>query len=186
VSKKFALPVVANPIFEGTGEFEFIGPKGCFEEFRIKGHNPPDIRELGRDVVSAVFMCGFNVNNKPRWKMEDYIRQFSELRYAQLEQAGSKETVVASFVAQKGIWRSPKSGMGFDPKKDIEDACQIIVIGSEETPKAFEAQMKNLAGWLARDMRQEVILLELFMGGVLTGEYLAGWKSGDDDLAPFQ
>lgn len=126
---------------------------------------------LVNSVVGARIIVGFNVNSKPRWKLDDLI-EFT---------LGNK-TGGATFLAQKGVWRTYNAETG-KTDDDPEDGGQVILLNlpyerpghkSYVPPKPeaeFFRSTRALARHLQVTMDQDVVLYEEQRNGISTGLY---------------
>jgi len=113
-------------------------------------------RTPGKKSIAARFFVGFNVGGRPRWDVDDLVPIVRRVRDKQKQPSDS------SFIAQKGIYTS------FETKRTVvEKGAQIIVINiTGQSAKAFEKDMVELAETIAKDLKQELVILELQRGGI--------------------
>lgn len=148
--------VNAGPIHFHGGSFR---PKG--ELYDCCGDE--DARENPRKTTGAAFSArlfvGFNVGPAATYTIDDLI----DLVYAEREAAGRP---FASFLAQRGIYRHD------DGSRVVEDGGQVIILATwKTTERAFLNEMTRLGEYLAKEMRQESILLEVQKRGVQIGTW---------------
>jgi hypothetical protein len=155
------MPVLnANP-----GRFSWLNPDSTSGSFTPRGRlqfhgsrNP--ITKKFPEVYAARLIVGLSIGIEPGQGMDDIIRIVKQVR---AKQVGNPS---ASFVAQRGMYQYLSEG-----KKVVveEDGVQVIVINEPEhgvNSEDFEAQMVELAEELARELQQEVIIMEMQRNGV--------------------
>jgi hypothetical protein len=117
--------------------------------------NPRRFEQTGKMLAARLFV-GFNVGGRPKWKIGDVIRIVSRVRGQQDRDPD------ASFISQKGIYTSRDSG-----KTVVENGVQIILIDmAGDSLRAFQAQMEELAESVARELKQELVILEIQRAGL--------------------
>lgn len=145
--------VRANSHFKPTGKLRRVGKEMT--------QNPAT--PFGT-VWSARLFVGFSVGQMPKWKVDDLIEIVRRVREAQGESAD------ASFLIQKGIY-THRTG-----EVVTEDGAQVIIIGEGDAswlpflarvPKKFRRHIIELAETIARDMEQELVIVEFQRGGVV-------------------
>lgn len=112
---------------------------------RIQHYGPRPLRRNARvglgDTVPLAgrLIVGFNVDDEPRWEMEDAIEIVKRVRQ---QQVGDPS---ASFIAQEGIYMHREGDRVVE-----EDSAQVVIIDTHGTPsEEFVAQMEeagNCAG----------------------------------------
>lgn len=105
-------------------------------------------------VTAARLFVGFNVGGEPKWTVTDLIKVTRETRESQ----GAHPD--ASFLIQKGIYTSERTGETVE-----EDGAQVIIldVGAEEK---FREHMIQLAENIARQLEQELVIVEFQKGGL--------------------
>jgi len=117
----------------------------------------PALWEGKGPVWAARLFVGFNVGKKPRWDVDDLVKVVKRVRKRQEQKPD------ASFVLQKGIYTSSKTGKTVDEK-----GAQVIVLNTTgASQKAFEKQMVELAEEIARSLKQEEVILEIQRSGLV-------------------
>ena len=145
-----------------TGAFTFSSPGGG-GSFRPRGalrqYGPPLRRNPvdwdTESTLAARLLVGFNVNDEPRWTLDDLVTLVRQIQQEQGKTA-------ASFVAQRGLYQHKVS-------KEIvtEDSAQVLIIDTDQTPRAvFEAEMIALADRLVIALEQEEIIVDIQLNGI--------------------
>lgn len=142
------------------GLFEWGGNYGG--SFRPKGKVVASPDNLGRtawtadDTLAARIIVGFNVGENPRYDLDDLMVIVRRVREAQTGDPS------ASFISQRGIYKHQ------DPTHGVvqEDGGQVLIIDMGESAGAFEKHMIELAETIAREMQQEMVILEIQRNGV--------------------
>lgn len=138
---------------EAEGKRGSFRPTGRLEIVGALDDNP--VRRRGKEPIwSARYFVGLNVGGVPTWSVDDVVRVVRSKRESQGQSAD------ASFIVQKGIYTSDRTGEVVE-----EDSVQIIVLNFGER-EPFERDMIDLAETLARELRQELVILEIQRGGV--------------------
>ena len=123
----------------------------------VVGQNPESWRSTGADTLAARLLVGFNVGIHPTWKLDDVVRIVKRVR---------RKKPGASFVLQRGLYRHRRKIKG---KRRLveEDGVQLIIVDLWATPQQrWEAQTISLAETLARELKQEEVVVEIQRGGV--------------------
>lgn len=148
-----------------------FGPKGWTPKGRSSGFfrpNGPLIRVDPKGVVpnpptwtsedpmqAARLFVGFNVGNKPTYKLEQLVSLVRSVRKKQEAKPDS------TFLAQQGIYT------GKDGTSVHEDGAQVIILNTDGIPATdFRGQMIELAETIAERFRQEEVILEMQRGGM--------------------
>lgn len=126
--------------------------------FRPTGALRPNrVRWSGEPAQAARIIVGFNIGDEPHWTMKEVMRMVREIR---AEQGAAP---AASFVFQKGIYAHDDGGIV------EEDGAQIIVLNlTEQSQKDFKRDIERMAEKLARDMKQEEVIVEFQNSGITT------------------
>ncbi len=107
---------------------------------------------------AARLFVGFNVGQKPTYRMNDLMAIVQAVRE---DQVGAAD---ASFVSQRGFYTHEEG-----PHKGElvrEDGGQVAVINTAGSSRAdFQRQMTDLATVIAQEMQQELVILELQRDG---------------------
>lgn len=112
------------------------------------------------ETLSARLFVGFSVGSAPTYDLDDLI---AVVRAARSKNGGDP---AATFLAQRGIYRY-RSGEVVE-----EDGGQVIIIDTAGSPRAtFENQMVALAEEIAREMKQELVVVEIQKNGVVQQTY---------------
>lgn len=107
-------------------------------------------------MYAARIFVGFNVGQRPRWKMDDAVRIVKRVRKAQV---GAPD---ATFLYQRGLYTSTQDKSLVDEK-----GAQIILLNlAGASAKEFRAQMIELGEELATVLKQESVIVEIQKGGV--------------------
>lgn len=136
--------------------------------FRPKGHllqvgretrdNPIDFES--DDVYAARLIVGFNVEGEAVYTLDDLVELVTAIRTEQ----GKPD---ASFLAQKGVYQHRESGHVV-----VEDSAQVLIVDVWGTSqKDFVAEMIQLAEHIAREMRQELVILDIQRNGLTQKVY---------------
>lgn len=118
--------------------------------------NPVSWTDAG-PLYSARIFVGFNVDDKPKWTMEDLVKVVKSTRR---HQVGIEDH---SILYQHGTYTSKKSR-----KVNDEKGGQVLVLNLPEyqsTLKQFRSQMIKLAENIRTNLRQEEVILELQKNG---------------------
>jgi hypothetical protein len=143
----------------------WVGPKhhGSFRpngKLLVEGREAianPHTWDAKGPIWAARLFVGFNVGNKPRWNVDDLMKVVRRVRKKQ------KRKPDASFVAQKGIYTSSRTGKSVEEK-----GAQVIILNTEGgTMRAFEAEILELAEEIARALKQEEVVVEIQKGGLV-------------------
>lgn len=129
------------------------GSEECAECDEARSKNPV-AWDSSEPVNAARLFVGFNVGGPPKWSVNDLIPIVRKVREAQ----GAHPD--ASFLIQKGIYTSERTGQVVQ-----EDGAQVIVldVASEED---FRKHIIELGEHIARDLEQEVVIVEFQKGGL--------------------
>ncbi len=134
--------------FEPNGRLFLVNPDG----YRAN----PDQWVSEGITLSARLFVGFNVGGKPTWKLEDLIDIVERVRIAQGEKPDS------SFIAQRGLYTSERDGSIVR-----EDGAQIIIFAPPGTKmQKLDQQTTELAEIICREMKQEVVIVDLQKNGL--------------------
>lgn len=127
-------------------------PSGEVQEI---GERPNPYEEWGGGLTGRLFV-GLNVNDVPTHHVDDVVALVKAWREARGKDPS------ASFIAQRGIFKSKKTG-----KTVVEDSCQVVIFPDDgQTMNDFRLDMIALGESLARDLSQELIILEVQKNGV--------------------
>lgn len=140
--------------FRPSGQKHYLGNPDAFEQ------NPRRWESEG-DTYAARIFVGFNVGGEPRWDLDDLVALVRREREAQGHPPD------ASFVAQKGIYQSRRTGDVIE-----EDGAQVILIDMQGlSQKHFQSDMEKLAEAIAAELEQEEVVLEIQKNGISVGTY---------------
>lgn len=136
--------------------------KGRGGSFRPQGrlhhvggeHNPTEWSS--KKVLSARLVVGFNVGEQPTYEMADLMRIVERVRRSQ---SGNPS---ATFVAQEGIYQHADNG----PVVHEKGAQVLLINTGGDSRKKFTKQMVKLAETIAREMRQELVIVEIQKNGL--------------------
>lgn len=138
--------------FSQGGVFRPEGDLLAHTEKKVR-MNP--VRYTAETTLSARLFVGFNVKDKPTFKLDDLVDFVFEVR----KKTGHPE---ATFLSQRGIYKHKVSD-----RLVSEDGAQIIIIATWETTlKEFEKDMIDLAEKIAAEFDQEEVLVEIQTNGV--------------------
>lgn len=152
-----------------TGLFEFT-PSGKPQLF---GLNPRKILWTGRPANSCRMFIGFNVGQTPRWSVDILAELVQKVRSEQKSDKGRRVPPDASFVIQKGLYRSKKTRAVV-----YEDSVQLIVLSLfGESDKRFRDNMVKLSGIIARELEQDEVIVEFQQEGVPHDAMGVTWAS---------
>lgn len=149
-------------------------PSGATGHFRPNGRpqvvtidedaarpNPSTWQATGPQTMAARLFVGFNVGDKPTWKMQHLIDVVRRVRSKQRQRED------ASFVAQKGIYTHQHEGRR-KPHVIEEEGAQVVLIRMPpETERAFRKHAIELAERIAGTMEQAEVVLEIQRGGLV-------------------
>lgn len=144
--------------FHPNGPVLFFGDKDVFARGAWRKHGNPTQRTRV-DIAAIRFFIGFNVASKPRWKVSDVERIVSAVR---IRQMGAPD---ATFVAQLGTY-THQSGKRIVKEK----GCQVIIMNMPHwgvTTDEFRDQMEELGEVLCQKLKQETILAEWQVNGIV-------------------
>lgn len=143
--------------FIANGRKTTFAPTGSMQ-FRGRGarrylENPK--LWAGPPAQASRLFVGLNVGDDPVWDIRDVIEIVGAER---MQQSGDPS---ASFVAQKGIFKHAGGGVV------EEDSVQVIIFNLDDsiTPEQFTGQMVDLASRLAHTLQQELVIVEMQLGG---------------------
>lgn len=143
--------------FAPAGAVFFVVDGRCVEPSQVVRENP--VEELKGSQLGARLLVGLSVKNVPTYSVKDVVKLVYDTR---IEQG---RTVNASIVAQKGIF-SGSTGI------IEEDSVQIIILDLDNLSReVFRADMFALAEKIARQMQQEIVILELQKKGIVIHTY---------------
>jgi len=115
---------------------------------------------------AARLFVGFNVGRAPTWSMTDLIPLVRAVRTRQTR-TGEEDKYGdpnATFIAQKGVYKHKEPTYGVVE----EDGAQVIIFAtSGETSAIFEARMVALGEEIARQLHQELVIVEIQRNGVV-------------------
>ncbi len=138
----------------GMGSFEPIGKKIYVEDAQP---NMSSKWKSHKDINAARIFVGFNVGGEPRWKIDDLIAIVTGARKVK------GRVPDASYVAQKGVYTSKISG-----EEVTEEGAQLIIIDMHELSlDAWEEEMMDLAETICRTLKQEEVVLEIQVNGLI-------------------
>jgi hypothetical protein len=136
-----------------------------------RSRNPVAEREL-RPQQGARLLIGFNVGTKKVWTVDGVLNLAFWYRRQQVEKAFkegyAKPSAVGgdlgmTFLIQKGVWQT----VG-DKKAYPENGTSLILLNTiSEEPRHFEQDMENLAEELATRLKQQAIIIEHQVRGVV-------------------
>ena len=150
-----------------TGVLRF-NPKG---KAMLFGMNPAHADIYGIPSNAARMFVGFNVGKKPTHNVNQLSKLYQRERAKQKNDKGDSLPPDASFVIQKGLYTSPVDGIVY------ENSVQLIVLSLfGESEKIFTDNMIEIAGVVARDFHQEVVILEMQKYGIAREVYGVSWK----------
>jgi hypothetical protein len=116
----------------------------------------PTTWESGKTIYSARIFVGFKVGNKTRWSVKDLIRVMKAIRKRQGRRPDS------SFIAQEGLYTSSRTGETIDEK-----GAQVMIINMVKLSlKEFTDEMIELAEEIARQLKQEEVVLQVQKNGM--------------------
>jgi hypothetical protein len=145
--------VHAGEAIHGTRRFR---PLGSLREVHV-GAAPNPATRLGGGGYSARLFVGLNVGQTKAYDIDDVIKIVWAIRKRQ------KRGADASILAQHGIYED------FKGERVVEPSVQIIIIDlAGVVKKIFVAEMKELAEELRKELKQEVVILEIQRRGVST------------------
>jgi len=147
------IPADTGP-FRGSIRFNPTGSLYRYGTDDTGLYRNPVEREGVVKFVARAFI-GFNVGKAPRWKLDEIISMYEDLR---LEQGESPD---ATFFVTKGLYTS-----NVDGSLVREDGCQILTFQFGGQRAAFENQMAELYEKLVAMLDQEVIYVELQKNGI--------------------
>ena len=147
-----------------------IGPTRCAAYgFRpnggLKNHGVrmnPAVK-FGADVDAALITVGLTSQDEAtRYKVDAVIEIVRAMREKQIKNPDS------TFITQRGLFKHQ------DGRVVDENGVRVIILklpGSEKTLARFTANMIKLAEKLARELNQEMVILETQHNGVTTQVY---------------
>lgn len=150
-----------------TRRFSWQNPNGDVGFFRPNGRLTLEGRSNAyvenpagwssrQPIYAARIFVGFNVGEKPRWKMGDAVRIVKRIRKAQVG------TPDATFLYQRGLYTSKRDQSVVD-----EQGAQIIILNLAGSPvKEFRQQMVELGEEIATKLKQEEVIVEIQRGGI--------------------
>ena len=161
----------ANP-----GPFSYRGPEGRYGSFRPSGSRirvgrvyQPNSWFSEKPVLAARILVGFNVGEKPTWTLEDVVAIVKSVRTEE-----SKPD--ASFVAQRGFYRHKVTN-----KLVEEDGAQVIIVDIlGMSYREFVLEMVWLAKIIARELRQEEVIVDIQKDGVT--QKVIGADASEEDI----
>ncbi len=142
-----------------VGEFVTFSPNGPLV---IVGDEPQRFSPNPRGSLfneptrAARLLVGLYVGEAPKWTDEDLIRAVVSFLDAK------KKPPEASFIVQKGTYRSEQTG-----GLVTEDSRQVVILDFYWPDEAtFAADMEELSEYLISVLHQEKIYLDMQVGGV--------------------
>ncbi|HEX9136820.1 MAG TPA: hypothetical protein VF905_07720 [Nitrospirota bacterium] len=149
-----------------TSRHAWKEPNGAWANFQPKGkikvvgrsgfERNPEAWDSDDPMLSARLFVGFNVGNEPRWSIDDLAPIVARERKAQ------HHPVDASFLVQKGLYTSQRDGSVV-----YEDGAQVVLLNlTGEPERTFTREMVKLAEVIARDLEQELVVVQIQKGGV--------------------
>lgn len=154
----------ANPgAFHPNGKLVWNGDQTDWH-VRSRAPNPTEEDDSDEvDIPAIRFFIGFSVGSKPKWKMADLIRFVKDIRQRQGASAD------ATFVAQTGMYSYRQAGKNKDTVV-TEHGAQLVIMNMPYTKvslAAFKQQMKDLGEELCRRLKQELIIGEWQINGLI-------------------
>lgn len=137
----------------GKGRGGSFRPHGQLHHSGGGSKNPTEW--TSKKVLSARLIVGFSVGQVPTYEMADLIRIVERVRRSQVGDPS------ATFVAQEGIYQHISDGSVVHEK-----GAQVLLINTAETKKKFTKQMVELAETIAREMHQELVIVEIQKNGI--------------------
>ncbi len=113
-------------------------------------------------IYAARLFVGFNVDDRPRWEMDDVVAIVRRMREQQVGNPSS------TFLYQRGIYAHQKAA-GAERLVADEEGAQIIILNLPElgvSVRDFRAQMIELAEAIAEQLEQEEVIVEIQRGGI--------------------
>lgn len=119
----------------------------------------PDNVDGDPDAMKAILFVGFAVGDGAKtWKMSDLVA------LVRAQRAGVGRDPSASFVAQRGVYRSKKGTQAIVE----EDGAQVVIFPMDkETLKDFQTDMIALAEHICRQFQQEEVIVEIQRNGAV-------------------
>lgn len=109
-----------------------------------------------KNTLAARLFIGLNVGGEPRWSVDHVTKTVTEVRAEQGRRPDS------SFIVQRGIYTSRSSGEVIH-----EDSVQVILIDVDSLKRpVFTQEIETLAETLARELKQEEIVVEIQRNGM--------------------
>jgi GNAT superfamily N-acetyltransferase len=138
---------------------------------RIVANNPPLDRE-SRPVEGARLLIGFNVGIKKTWTIEGVLNLAFWVRRQQVAKAFKEGYAKPSakggdlgmtFLVQKGVWQPVGDKHAYP-----EDGTTLVLLNTiSEDPVHFRTDMENLAEELATRLKQQAIIVEHQVKGIV-------------------
>jgi len=156
----------ARTSWKRHGEIGWFEPNGPLRVYTSTSAELRPNRELWSDAEplhAARIIVGFNVEDKPRWDLDDVV---DIVRRVREQQTGNPSS---TFVMQRGIYAHTEKA-GHDRQVVDEKGAQIILLNTpdmETGTREFQHQMVELAEVLATELLQESVILELQKGGIV-------------------
>lgn len=149
-----AIPINPRAVAWRGGSFRPNGKTITVNVGRRARRNPFD--DLGEGMLSARLIVGFNVGERPTWKLKDLVE------FVKKDRLKRKADPSATFLAQRGVYRHQ------DGERVVsEDGAQVFILNLSGLSEAkFVAEMKKLAERVTRAFKQESTILEVQMDGV--------------------
>lgn len=117
-----------------------------------------DVDPAVEPMLSARLIVGFNVGAEPTWTLDDLV---PVVRAARVAQAPSDPS--ATFLLQRGIYQHRDRAKGIVE----EDGAQVIIFNTTGADlDTFREQMVALAEEIARQLQQELVIVEIQANGV--------------------
>lgn len=145
--------------WNARGHSGWFRPTGTLRHSGNRRHleNPPRW-ESDEPLYAARIFVGFNVGDEKVWSLEDVVEIVREIRTEQVGNPGS------TFLLQKGIYAHQAGGPVVE-----EDGAQVIILNLPDydtEPAQFRKQIVKLAEDMARQLRQEEVIVEFQKGGL--------------------
>lgn len=114
-------------------------------------------------MLAARVFVGLSVGQDAAFDVDDVVAIVKKVRAAQGKRDKRHDRHVdASFIAQRGLYTSRKSGDVVE-----EDSVQIVLLNTDGLPKRqFESEIVELAEQLATRLDQEEVIVDLQENGI--------------------
>lgn len=153
--------------FQPIGKITYVGDADKLTgELSARRANPA--AKTRRVSAGVRIIVGFNVGGTPRWEMVDLVRIVRRVRTKQVGQPDS------TFVAQTGMYThtGAKAKRG---KVVTESGGQVIIKNLphlKTDDQEFQEQMLELAETIARELEQEIVIVDYQERGLSVEEWV--------------